>query len=105
MVDPATAGLKEGKKTSREGLSYPTPDSDVLLTPSFEKSLFKIYGTLVYQARSDGSILLLLCLASVGLVGFQKRTAEKAVRHNANVSGFLKTRFSGNRGHFRREEC
>jgi hypothetical protein len=29
VVDPAAAGLKEGKKTPRDGLSYPTPDSDL----------------------------------------------------------------------------
>jgi hypothetical protein len=30
-------GLKEGKKTPREGLSYPTPDSDLSNNASFEK--------------------------------------------------------------------
>jgi hypothetical protein len=30
-------GLKEGKKTPREEFSYPTPDSDLSNSASFEK--------------------------------------------------------------------
>jgi hypothetical protein len=32
VVDPATAGLNEGKKTPREGSLYPAPDSDLFLS-------------------------------------------------------------------------
>jgi hypothetical protein len=39
-VDPVTAkGLKEGKKTPRERLSYPTPDSDRSYDGKFWKKL------------------------------------------------------------------
>jgi hypothetical protein len=35
VVDPATAGLEEGKKRREKGDSYPTPDSDLFCSKGF----------------------------------------------------------------------
>ena len=38
VADPATAGLKEGKKTPRAGFLYPTPDSDLYVRVEGDKA-------------------------------------------------------------------
>ena len=55
MVDPATGGLKEGKKAPREGLLFPTPDSD-LLPASVLRKPRRFVNRFLCRASSDTRI-------------------------------------------------